>query len=79
MTLTLRELRVCLYKMSPFTDVQKWNEFKYKLDDTDKGEFMGCGNKVYDQIVQVPNFKRDSQIDFVIDLTPALEDGNFNS
>lgn len=36
---------------------------------------MSCGKKVFDKIVPVTNFEYDKEVDFHVDLSPALEDG----
>lgn len=48
--------------------------FTCKSEESDTVDYMGCGEKVFDQIMPVKNFKLNRKIEFVVDLSPALED-----
>lgn len=37
---------------------------------------MGYGKKVFDKILPVENYVKDTFVDFFVDLTPALRDPN---
>jgi hypothetical protein len=80
-TYNYRELRVCLYTVDPtHSDLRRWKSelqrglYRYRDDKSDTVDYVGgsIGQKVYDEILPVKNFAVDQEVDFVVDLTPAL-------
>lgn len=56
-------------------DLSKFEKFEYNLNENnDALDYMGCGNKVSDQVVAVKGLKKDIEQAFLVDLSPALED-----
>jgi hypothetical protein len=75
-SLNYREIRVILYKMNPYTDIKKWgSEAHVVKEKSDTIDYFGYGKKVYDQIIQVENFKESAYVNTVVDLSPALDHG----
>ncbi len=74
-TLNYKEFRVILYKMNPYTDLKKWGLENSHKEKSDTVDILGYGKKVFDQIIQVENFKKSAFISNNIDLRPALENG----
>ena len=61
--------------MNPYTDIKKWGtETIHMKDKSDSIDYFGYGKKVFDKIIQVENFKKNSYITTTIDLTPVLDD-----
>lgn len=81
-TYNYRELRVCLYRMNPMGgDLKKWKaEFpkgvsRFAKEKSDQIDYFGFGQKLYDAVVPVDRFVVDNEIDFFVDLSPALQNG----
>lgn len=66
------EIHVQFYKMDPKKDLKIYLSEKYpKIISIDKNpsDFFKCGKKIFDGILQVPNYKRDVECYLDIDLS----------
>lgn len=71
-----KELRVCMYRMDPVSDLKKFNTYvKKPSTKSDTIDYMECGTKVFDSVVKHPQFLLNTETDFPIDLRPALDQG----
>jgi len=64
--------------MKPRKDLAKWGTEKSYLSvaekKSDTHDYLGYGKKVFDKILPVENYAKDTYVDFIVDLTSALRD-----
>ena len=88
-TYNYKELRVVLYSIphdSLQNDLKRWKSEiakgvrQYISENSDSVDYVGgifSNKKVFDSVVPVANFVPNQEMDFVVDLSPALSKDNF--
>jgi len=74
-----KEMRVCLYAVNAINgDFKKWKaelkrpSSRLEKEKGDSVEYLGFGRKVFDSILPVTKFIPNQEVDFIVDLSPAL-------